>query len=272
LANPCKAYLKHYELGENSGYKAVGQEDSSTRSWNTIADDWVAHADHNDYRIYYLMPRMLEMLGDVRGKRILDLGCGEGGYARELARRGAHVTGIDGSQRLVEIAQERMRGAELQVRFMHANASDLHNIENGSFDVVVAAMSLMDIENYESAIGEVCRVLGSGGELLMSVTHPCFSAPVSEWIRDGDGTLQVFAVDRYFERIAWETRITSSFRAPVLRRHRPLEDYMLAPIQHHLLLREFREPSVTSEELQQSPRFRKLMRIPYFLFLRWQKP
>ena len=59
---------------------------------------------------------------------------------------------------------------------------------------------------------------------------------------------------------------------PVLRRHRPLEDYMRAPIEHGLQLREFREPSVTPEELQHSHRFRKLARIPYFLFMRWQKP
>ena len=67
-------------------------DDTSTRSWDGIADDWVAHADVNDYRNHYLMPRMLTMLGDVAGKAMLDLGCGEGGYARELARRGARVT------------------------------------------------------------------------------------------------------------------------------------------------------------------------------------
>ena len=65
------------------------RDDSSTRSWEIIAEDWVAHADKNDYRNYFLLPLMLQMLVDVRGLRILDLGCGEGGYSRELARRGA---------------------------------------------------------------------------------------------------------------------------------------------------------------------------------------
>src|SRR5437764_10982886 len=99
-------------------------DDSSTKSWNAIADDWVAHADANDYRNFYLMPRMLAMLGDVRGKAILDLGCGEGGYARELARRGARVVGIDGSRRLIEIARARAGTAGIDgVTFIHANAS-----------------------------------------------------------------------------------------------------------------------------------------------------
>ena len=247
-------------------------EDNSTRSWDAIAEDWVAHADQNDYRIHYLMPRMLAMLGPVEGKAILDLGCGEGGYARQLARRGAIVTGVDGSDRLIQIARRRTCAGESNPRFVHANASALDGIDSASFDLVVAAMSLMDVEDYAGAVREICRVLRSGGELAMSITHPCFSAPVSEWIRDRDGGLQVFTVDRYFDRVAWETRITPGFRAPVLRRHRPLEDYMLAPIEHGLQLREFREPSVTPEELQHSHRFRKLARIPYFLFMRWQKP
>lgn len=246
-------------------------EDTSTRSWNDIADDWVAHADANDYRNHYLMPRMLAMLGEVAGKVVLDLGCGEGGYARELRRRGAHVTAVDGSARLIEVARERARADGVDVRFVHANASALDDVESGRFDLVVAAMSLMDVEDYEGAVREVDRVLRSGGELLMSLTHPCFSAPVSSWVRGADGALDVFAVDQYFNRVAWPEKITTAFRAPVIRRHRPLEDYMAAPLRCGLRLRDFLEPSVTDEELGLSGRFRKLSRIPYFLFVRWSK-
>lgn len=246
-------------------------EDDSTRSWNRIADDWTAHADTNDYRIHYLMPRLLAMAGDVRGRTILDLGCGEGGYARELCRRGGCVTGVDGSARLVEIAQQRTEAEGLEVRYVHANANALAGIERDSFDLVLASMSLMDVEDYDGSIGEVHRTLRTGGDLVMSITHPCFSAPVSHWVRDATGGLEFFAVDRYFERTAWDERITAAFRAPVVRRHRPLEDYLASPLQRRFVLLEFREPSVTDEELKLSRRFRKLSRIPYFLLMRWQK-
>jgi hypothetical protein len=147
----------------------------------------------------------------------------------------------------------------------------LPGFQCGSFDLIVAAMSLMDIEDYAGAIQESYCILRTGGELVMSILHPCFSAPVSQWVRGNDGELRMFAVDRYFDRIAWETKITPEFRSSVLRRHRPLEDYMRSPIEHGFLLREFNEPSVTDEELQHSHRFRKLARIPYFLFMRWEK-
>ena len=247
-------------------------DDTSTRSWNAIADDWVAHADTNDYHNHYLMPRMFAMLGDVHGKRVLDLGCGEGGYARELHRRGARVTGVDGSERLIEVARARALAEGIDAPFVRANANALHEFPSARFDLVVAAMSLMDVEDYSGTVREVSRVLQPGGELAMSITHPCFSAPVSEWIRDDRGALKCFAVDRYFDRTAWESRISRAFRLPVVRRHRPLEDYMSAPLAQGLALREFSEPSVTDAELKRSHRFRKLARIPYFLFLRWLKP
>jgi 2-polyprenyl-3-methyl-5-hydroxy-6-metoxy-1,4-benzoquinol methylase len=249
----------------------VSADDSSTRSWDAIADDWIAHADANDYRNFFLLPRMLAMLGEVRGRRILDLGCGEGGYARELARRGASVTGVDGSERLIAVARERAAAEGLAATFLRANANALDAVASGSHDAVVAAMSLMDVEDLRGALREVHRVLVPGGELVMSITHPCFSAPVSEWVRDDRRALLHFAVDRYLERTSWDSYITPSFRAPVVRRHRPLEDYMSIPLESGLILREFREPEASEEERQQSRRFAKLSRIPYFLFMRWQK-
>ena len=248
------------------------RDDGSTRSWERIAEDWVAHADTNDYRNHFLMPRMLQMIGDVRARRALDLGCGEGGYSRELARRGAQVTGVDGSARLVNVARGRALAENLDVDYVCANASALDGIAPASFDLVLAAMSLMDVEDYIGAVREVHRVLISRGELFMSITHPCFSAPVSEWVRDDDGHPRFFAVDRYFERTAWDSLITGAFRAPVIRRHRPLEDFLDAPLHAGFLLREFREPTVTNEDLRKSARFEHLTRIPYFLFMRWQKP
>ena len=250
----------------------MAADDSSTRSWDAIADDWIAHADANDYRNFFLMPRMLAMLGDVRGKRIVDLGCGEGGYARELARRGATVTGVDGSERLIAAARERAAAEGVAAAFLRANANALDALAPSSHEIVVAAMSLMDVEDLRGAIREAHRVLAPGGELVMSITHPCFSAPVSQWVRDDRRALLHFAVDRYLERTAWESYIAPSFRAAVLRRHRPLEDYMAAAIETGFVLRAFSEPDASVEERRHSRRFEKLSRIPYFLFMRWGKP
>ena len=78
-------------------------------------------------------------------------------------------------------------------------------------------------------------------------------------------------VGRYFDREIWEDKITGEFSAPVLHRHRPFEDYVQVLLREQFLLRDLREAEPTADELKKSYRFRKLTRIPYFLFMRWEK-
>ena len=246
-------------------------DDSSTRSWDAAADDWVAHADTSDYQNLFLQPRMLALAGDVAGQRVLDLGCGEGAYSRALAGRGARVSGVDGSARLIDVARQRAAAAGLAIDCTCANASALDGYASGSFDLIVASMILMNVEDYAGAIREAHRVLVAGGALCMSITHPCFSAPVSDWVGGKGRRARHFAVDRYFERMAWNDRIAPSFGTPTLRRHRPLEDYLKGAIDAGFVLREFQEPMATPEDLKASSRFEYMTRVPYFLFMRWTK-
>jgi SAM-dependent methyltransferase len=245
--------------------------DDSTLSWDAVADEWVAHADTNDYHNDFLMPVTLQLLGDVSGKRILDLGCGEGSYARAIAQLGASVVGVDSSERLIEIARQRTAACNLNLEFVCTSAGHLTMFPDADFDVVLASMSLMSVADYPAAIHEIWRVLRRTRSFWMSILHPCFSARGSEWCRSSDGKPLHFAVDRYFDRGSWGEKIALSFSRPVVRYHRPLEDYMAAPLRCGLALRAFHEPCASDAHLGRSARFWTLRRIPYFLFMHWQK-
>lgn len=246
-------------------------KDSSTQSWEQIAEDWVAHADTNDYRNVFLIPHTFTLLNEVAGKKVLDVGCGEGRYTRMLASKGANVMGIDGSTTLIEIAKRRAENEGLNIAYQVTNANSLSGIGDESFDAVLASMSLMDVEDYNGASQEIHRVLRSGGEFLMSITHPCFTGRDSRWRKKADGAVDNFSVDNYCVREAWEEFITDKFALPVLFRHMPLEDFISPLLGLGFKLTLFEEPTPTLEQIQQSERLKRLNRIPLFLFLKWIK-
>jgi ubiquinone/menaquinone biosynthesis C-methylase UbiE len=246
-------------------------EDSSTQSWDQIAEDWVTHADSNDYRNVFLIPHTFALLGEVGAKKILDVGCGEGGYTRILASKGAHVTGIDGSARLIDIAKQRAGKENLTIVYEVRNANSLYDLEEESFDIVLAAMSLMDVEDYSGAIAEIYRVLRKGGEFLMSITHPCFTGRGSRWWRNADGVIDHYAIDNYGNRETWEEYVTDKFSKPVLFRNMPLEAFISPLLELGFKLILFKEPTPTREQVLQSERLGRLNRIPLFLFMKWIK-
>ncbi|NCW79250.1 MAG: magnesium protoporphyrin IX methyltransferase, partial [Oxalobacteraceae bacterium] len=93
---------------------------------------------------------------DLRGRRILDAGCGTGTLAVELARRGAHVVAIDLSPTLVELARERLRG-QLPVDLLGGKlefvSGDMLSTTYGQFDHVIAMDSMIHYEKHDMVYG-----------------------------------------------------------------------------------------------------------------------
>ena len=81
--------------------------DEVARLWDGNAESWAKHVKEgwDITRDYYQIPAFLEFIGDISGLRILDAGCGEGTNTRAFARMGADLTGIDLSEKMINIAQ-----------------------------------------------------------------------------------------------------------------------------------------------------------------------
>lgn len=105
----------------------------------------------------------LGMIGDVNGKKVLDVGCGTGRLIGDLLREGADVYGVDVSERMVEIAAKKYSRAHLQV----ADAYSLP-FDDESFDVVVAAFLIVHLKRPEDFFAEAYRILKEGGVLVVS--------------------------------------------------------------------------------------------------------
>jgi malonyl-CoA O-methyltransferase len=113
-----------------------------------------------DPRIYHVQ-LLLKYFGDLNGKRVLDLGCGKGRFARVLQERypDAGLYGFD-------LAEAMLRAAPLSVARCAGSMTDLP-FASAAFDCVYATESLEHAVDIEKAIAEMCRVLKSGGRLVI---------------------------------------------------------------------------------------------------------
>jgi ubiquinone/menaquinone biosynthesis C-methylase UbiE len=109
---------------------------------------------------------ILELLGDVSSRDILDVGCGDGALAVELCKRGARVTGVDSSDRMIEAARVRAAQHGADVVFNVAGAEHLP-FPPESFDIVVPVTVLCFVEDAAPVFREMARILRPGGRLVI---------------------------------------------------------------------------------------------------------
>ena len=109
---------------------------------------------------------ILELIGDVKGLRVLDVGCGDGDLAIDLWSRGAQVVGIDMSKTMIAAAETRARTHGANIAF-HLGEADRLPFPPAHFDVVVAVTILCFVENPAPVFQDIARVLRPGGRLVV---------------------------------------------------------------------------------------------------------
>jgi len=210
------------------------------------------------------VPYILELMGDVQGKRVLDAGCGGGFYSLSLSKRGAKVLGVDGSREMIEIAKRKASSKMLDAEFMIGDISDLRT-EDGTFDIVLSTLVLMDVKELDQAVRELVRVTRDGGDLIISVQHPILTS--GNWERES-GQKLFRKMDHYFiERelgAEWENerRERVSFKYY----HRPLQAYTQPFLDRGCVLTHLVEPQPHEVYREFNPgEYEDTRRIPHFI-------
>ena len=102
-------------------------------AYEVLAERYAAIVDSKGENAYVERPATLSLLPDVKGKRILDAGCGPGSYSEWLVNHGAEVIGVDVSPKMIEMAKRRLRN---RVQLYEADLNKpLSFLEDGSFDI-----------------------------------------------------------------------------------------------------------------------------------------
>ena len=133
--------------------------EENDKSWTVLV-----RAGYGVYCDVLNTPAFLTFLPAIMGLKGLDIGCGEAGNTRVLARKGATMFGIDLAPRFIRHAREAEQHTPLDIEFHLADCKELP-FAQASFDFAVAFMSLMDVGDLDRALNEAYRVLKPGGFL-----------------------------------------------------------------------------------------------------------
>lgn len=230
----------------------------SRQTYDRLGEAYARGIEDNAYNAHYERPATISLLPDVRGRRVLDAGCGPGAYVAWLADRGAQITACDISPKMVALARSRLQDRGRV--FEHDLSAPLHFAQDKQFDVILSSLALHYLEDWPATLREFHRVLSPQGCLVVSIHHPLRDFSLSP-------TGDYFSVERLEE--VWRT-----FGAPMPVRffRRPLgqvfADFAAAGFRVDKVV----EPFPTEECRRRFPSdYERLSRTPFFLCLRFVK-
>jgi len=241
----------------------VSLEERLRTQWTEHVQDWIQQ--DQSIRTGMLDSWMLEALGNVAGRQVLDIGCGEGRFCRVLAGLGAHVTGIDLTEPLIEQANALASESE---SYLVGNAEDLAGFEDECFDLAVSYIVLVDVLDYRRSIQVAYRVLRPGGRFIVCNIHPMRMAQPNGWVKQGDRKL-FYAVDDYTDE---GPRAFEWWGETFINMHRTLSSYVAAFLQAGFVLDSLQEPTPSDEQLAANPSLADELRVPNFIIYALRKP
>jgi len=212
-------------------------------------------------------PAFRDALPALRGKRVLDVGCGYGWHCRYAAEQGATtVVGIDPSARMIEKARS-MTTAD-SIRFIQTPVEDFA-LPPELFDVVLSSLAMHYVRDLAAVFATIAALLVPGGVFCYTAEHPIFTALDGQnWHCGPDGTKEHWPVDRYFDEGERHTQFLGS---EVTKYHRTVAGHFQALRAAGFAVDFLAEPAPSPEMVRQMG-WEDELRRPMMLLLRAVKP
>ena len=210
-------------------------------------------------------PEMARLLPDLKGKRVLDLGCGFGHNCIDFIRRGAAcVTGIDISEKMLSVA--RSESAHPDIEYINMSMTEISRL-TGRYDLVYSSLAFHYIEDMPKLMQDIAGLLNKGGILLFSQEHPVYTATENgqgHYVLDEQGNKSGFCFSHY--QVSGK-RTDEWFIKGRVYYHRRFCDIVNALADAGLRIEKMEEPVPSAEMSEKRPRSDTLHK-PLFLIIK----
>jgi 2-polyprenyl-3-methyl-5-hydroxy-6-metoxy-1,4-benzoquinol methylase len=239
--------------------------------WDTLASYWDERTHTGEtWQREYIAPVVEDLLLPVEGRRILELACGNGEFARRFTDLGATVVATDFSPAMIEVA--RGHGGDIDYRLVDATDEDaLRSLGSpSSFDAIVSNMAIMDMRDIEPMARVTIELVRPGGRFVASVLHPAFNSGhamrVTEESEDDAGVLRTYWVktSRYHTQFASKGVAIEGQPITQWYFHRPIESILEPFFTNGWIVDALREPVLASS--------RFFSDVPGILVVRFRRP
>ncbi len=221
-------------------------------SWNNVASKYVELRESNTDPFEDLVnfQSILSMMGDLKGKKILDAGSGSGRFTAKIAGLGAECIGIDGSEELVKLSKNNYQHLD----FFHQDLTKPLTFSDNTFDVILCKYVFMSIEDIRLPLNEFKRILKQGGLLVVSLGHPVlwlYHWLAAHWkIKERKGFSDL---EGYFKTKEISIQIKESSNIEVSFIYRPISYYINTFIDQGFIIKKIDETKPTEAFLDLVP-------------------
>jgi len=203
-------------------------------------------------------PILLELIGNVEGKKVCDLGCGDAEIGVDLLQRGClSYTGVEGSENMALMAEKSLEGKAGQVQL---STMEEWQPETEQYDLVLSRFALHYIADLDSVFQKVHHTLVDGGKFVFSVQHPVLTSSTKS--AEASGSRTDWIVDDYFNQ---GERAEPWIGKKVIKYHRTVEEYFRLLKQEGFKIEDLREGTPSSANFSSESEYQRRMRIPLVL-------